>query len=768
MQEVDARAILGVEGEASRAEIELAYRTRVKQVREIFLKAKDRRTKTQLEREFAALEEAYRWLLESEETGGAESAAESGFESGFGDRFEMKRELGNQITGTVWLADDHRLQQQVVLKFLPDELLGDQNIFEELRNELDARVELRHPNLGRIYGLIQGGRGVAVSMEYIDGPSLLQLRLSKPNQVFEADELEPWVRELCHALEHLHQEARLIHGGIKPDHLIINPAGSLQLTDLGLERLISDSLVRLIGGSKTDQTLAYCSPQQAAWEKPAIADDVYSLGATLYELLTSTPPFYKGDILFQIEEKKPALMADRRGELGINGGPIPTSWEETIAACLAKEPGQRPRSALEIAQRLENVQPHSPGFPIPPGDDEAEPVDPPSTPAELVISPIEMPQSVAPINPAVEPLVPEVEPVSTPVDLVSPADPVRAPEEIAADSTYVRGLSEPVGRPMDRIEHSPPSVQPASDVRPREAAIGYPPTPKVRLPVGPPPTPVLPPKSQAKRLLNKRLLLVLSGLLFFLALGFLITAFWFRSALVPETENRMKQRSPEPTAQPSVSASTEQATRSPTTTGSPIATTTASPIASLGGSPTENPTAQAETSASPEQTEGTNEVNASPTPLTSPEIDATKAEVIARINAVPGYSAEAKENLIKKMEEARSMERLCVVRFAIGKATLRKPAADALARIFDTPRMRDKLKDEMIILVVAGYADAGGRPDLNLSLSRERAADVTRILKRRLKLTNAMQTVGMGGTELLGSKRPDQNRAVEIWAVIPL
>jgi outer membrane protein OmpA-like peptidoglycan-associated protein len=119
------------------------------------------------------------------------------------------------------------------------------------------------------------------------------------------------------------------------------------------------------------------------------------------------------------------------------------------------------------------------------------------------------------------------------------------------------------------------------------------------------------------------------------------------------------------------------------------------------------------------------------------------------------------------MQKASSMQRLIVVSFDIGQTGLRGAAVDRLLKTFDTPEMREKLSDPTIILVVAGYADAGGRADLNLTISRERAENVTKILKRRLKLTNAIQTVGMGGTELLNSKRPDQNRAVEIWVVAP-
>jgi outer membrane protein OmpA-like peptidoglycan-associated protein len=114
------------------------------------------------------------------------------------------------------------------------------------------------------------------------------------------------------------------------------------------------------------------------------------------------------------------------------------------------------------------------------------------------------------------------------------------------------------------------------------------------------------------------------------------------------------------------------------------------------------------------------------------------------------------------------MERLAVIPFDNGRSTLRRAAVDELVKTFDTSEMHEKLSDPTIVLVVAGYADAGGRADLNLRISKTRAENVSRILKEQAKLLNAMQTIGMGGTELLDSKRPDLNRAVEVWAVVPL
>jgi outer membrane protein OmpA-like peptidoglycan-associated protein len=186
-----------------------------------------------------------------------------------------------------------------------------------------------------------------------------------------------------------------------------------------------------------------------------------------------------------------------------------------------------------------------------------------------------------------------------------------------------------------------------------------------------------------------------------------------------------------------------------------------------------NPTPSSEVSPTPSRQEiaTSNEKQStepSPTSLSQPDVEATKEGVVKRINALPGINAEKKANLIEKMNKARSMERLTVIPFDRGQITLRRAAAEELVEAFDRPEMRDKLSDPTTILVVAGYADTGGRADLNLRVSQERAENVSRILREQAKLLNATQTIGMGGTELLDSKRPDQNRAVEVWAVVPL
>jgi outer membrane protein OmpA-like peptidoglycan-associated protein len=119
------------------------------------------------------------------------------------------------------------------------------------------------------------------------------------------------------------------------------------------------------------------------------------------------------------------------------------------------------------------------------------------------------------------------------------------------------------------------------------------------------------------------------------------------------------------------------------------------------------------------------------------------------------------------METARSMERLLVIRFDIGQTALSRVASDDLMKRFKSKEVQDKISDPTVVFVVAGYADAVGDPKTNLQISQQRADNLTRVLKEKTNLLNVIHSVGMGSTDLLDGKRPDQNRAVEIWAVAP-
>ena len=227
----------------------------------------------------------------------------------------------------------------------------------------ERSLELTHRNIVRIHDFVFDEASACISMEYVDGEMLANLRADKEQKVFEPNELAGWTAQLCDALDYAHNHARIIHRDLKPANLMVNQKGDLKVSDFGIARSLGDSIDKLTMRSGTSGTLVYMSPQQLDGERGTHLDDIYSLGATLYDLLTSKPPFYSGNLDKQIHERVAPSMTERRKEFNIEPAFVPPVWEETVAACLAKDPAKRPQSTAEIAQRLQlsarQVQPAS-------------------------------------------------------------------------------------------------------------------------------------------------------------------------------------------------------------------------------------------------------------------------------------------------------------------------------------------------------------------------------------------------------------------------
>jgi serine/threonine protein kinase len=264
-------------------------------------------------------------------------------------RFVLAKRLGRGGMGEVWLARDERLQEQVALKLLPPEIRGDADALDDLRRETARSHQLSHPNIVRIHDLYEDPDGTAfIVMEYIDGPTLAALKIQQPSRVLSWDYLGPLVAQLCAALEYAHGE-KVIHRDLKPANLMVDSRGRLKLADFGIAAVASDSLSRVSVKHSTSGTLPYMSPQQVTGKRPQATDDIYALGATLYELLTGKPPFYSGDITHQVLHEAPEPMEDRLAALGLRNDIAPDT-AALIMACLAKEPGQRPQSARAVAE----------------------------------------------------------------------------------------------------------------------------------------------------------------------------------------------------------------------------------------------------------------------------------------------------------------------------------------------------------------------------------------------------------------------------------
>jgi serine/threonine protein kinase len=264
-------------------------------------------------------------------------------------RFKLKEALGKGGMGIVWLAYDEELGELVALKFLPPDLQVDASALADLRRETARSRHLSHPNIVRIYDFHRSQtHGAYISMEYAAGKSLERLRSEWKGRRFSWMFLQPFVVQLCRTLQYAHSE-RVIHRDIKPANLIVDTQGHLKLVDFGLGVFVQDFTVGISTSLRRTGTPYFMSPQQLSGFTPHPTDDFYSLGATLYDLLSGSPPFSGADIRHQIRETMPEPLRDRLRKLGA-ARDVPSHIGALVMACLAKRPQRRPRTALEIEE----------------------------------------------------------------------------------------------------------------------------------------------------------------------------------------------------------------------------------------------------------------------------------------------------------------------------------------------------------------------------------------------------------------------------------
>ena len=203
--------------------------------------------------------------------------------------FEVLEEIGRGAMGAVFKARQVSVDRIVALKVLPPRLAKDEKFIGRFLREARAAAHLNHPNIVQAIDAGHAKPYYYFAMEFVDGPSADAL-LQSEGPLRERRALEI-ARDVARALDHAHQ-ADIVHRDVKPDNILIAADGTAKLADLGLARETVDLDSRLTQAGTAVGTPDYISPEQARGEDELDGrTDVYSLGATLYHLVTGSPPY---------------------------------------------------------------------------------------------------------------------------------------------------------------------------------------------------------------------------------------------------------------------------------------------------------------------------------------------------------------------------------------------------------------------------------------------------------------------------------------------
>jgi serine/threonine protein kinase/formylglycine-generating enzyme required for sulfatase activity len=242
----------------------------------------------------------------------------------------------------IWLAVDDVLGKEVSLHFVPAGVAGDAESMNGLRQEVKRTRQLIHPNILRVYDLVEEGDWAAVSMDAFAGESLAA-KLSQTNGAgLSPADLQPWLGQLFRTLDDAHK-INVTHRDLSPADLVLGADGKLLVKNFGVSRFMADAMARISG--TTDGRLAARSPQQIAGAASSQSDDIYAVGTLLFEALAGRLPFSGKDLAGQIQNAVAPAIDQAAHQ-------IPDSWRKTIAACLEKNPTARPQTVAEIAKTL--------------------------------------------------------------------------------------------------------------------------------------------------------------------------------------------------------------------------------------------------------------------------------------------------------------------------------------------------------------------------------------------------------------------------------
>jgi len=261
--------------------------------------------------------------------------------------YEIRREIGSGGMGVVFEGWDARLNRRVAVKTLWPALAQRPEARERFLREARAAAAVSHPNVTQIYDIGEEGGQVYFAMEYLEARSLQQI--VEEEGKLSADRAIDIARQTAKGLKAA-AEVGIIHRDVKPSNLVFNSDGILKVTDFGLAKhVLADKDLTLDG--QTIGTPKYVSPEQASGGHVDARSDIYSLGATLYEMVTGRPPF-EGTTPMEVMLKH---VRDPLPPVQTINPAVPRQLTGLIHRMLSKQPGARPQSYDELLTMLDRV-----------------------------------------------------------------------------------------------------------------------------------------------------------------------------------------------------------------------------------------------------------------------------------------------------------------------------------------------------------------------------------------------------------------------------
>jgi len=261
--------------------------------------------------------------------------------------YEILNELGSGGMGRVYKVRNVISERVEAMKILLPDLAGRQELAARFLREIKVLASLNHPNIAQLRTALTIENQLVMIMEYVEGTSLAARLEHGP--IVISDALN-YISQVLDALAYAHQQ-HVIHRDIKPANMMLTPQGVVKLMDFGIARSEDNSSLTMSG--TTLGSLSYMSPEQVKGQATDARSDLYSVGISLYEMVTGQRPFQAdSDYAIMAAHVKEAP----RPPIELQPG-LPQALNEIILMAIAKDPAQRFQSADAFRNALGTVQP---------------------------------------------------------------------------------------------------------------------------------------------------------------------------------------------------------------------------------------------------------------------------------------------------------------------------------------------------------------------------------------------------------------------------
>jgi serine/threonine protein kinase len=215
--------------------------------------------------------------------------------------YRIERLIGEGGMGNVYLAVHTHIGRQVAIKALNPMLARNPEIRERFKNEASMLSQLHHPNIVQLYDYVEMDQGIYLVMEYAEGKPLDEY-IEKVTGPIPEEKAIPLFTQIIDGVAYAHKK-NVVHRDIKPSNIIVNTEGKVKILDFGIAKIIGDSNNKLTKTGTKLGTVLYMSPEQVKGLELDYRTDIYSLGITLYEMLTGRGPFETNSTEYEVYKK---------------------------------------------------------------------------------------------------------------------------------------------------------------------------------------------------------------------------------------------------------------------------------------------------------------------------------------------------------------------------------------------------------------------------------------------------------------------------------